>query len=122
MGPQGDGDSDSDRMEGFEQTGAQLGPSNIGMVGINPATGEAMAMAGPSGPGPATGPRLRPAVPPINTTISATFPTYPYTDPYTGTSFHLPAGYTAGPNPAPAVVPITKNSKSHVAKPDPFRE
>src|SRR6266852_6097540 len=73
-GPQGDGDSNSDGMEGFEQTGAQLGPSNIGMVGINPAMGEAMATVGPSGPRPATGPRNRPPVPPIDTTISTTLP------------------------------------------------
>ncbi len=123
-GQQGDGDSDSvgDGMEGYEQTGAQPGPSNIGMVGIDPATGGAMAAEGPSVPGPAAGPRNRPPVPPINTNIGTPFPTYPYTDPYTGTSYHLPAGYAAGPNPAPAVIPITKNSKSHVAKPDPFRE
>src|SRR6266852_2326094 len=81
-----------------------------------------MASAGPLRPEPATGPRLRPTVPPINTTINTTFPAYPYTDPYTGTSYHLPAGYTAGPNPAPAVIPTAKNLKSHVTKPDPFRE
>src|SRR6266852_919068 len=40
-GPQGDGDSDSNGMEGFEQTGAQPGLSNIGMVGINPVGGMA---------------------------------------------------------------------------------